>query len=97
MSDYRLTPRALEDLDAIARYTIERWGRDQARTYLNALTGRMSWLANGPELGRRRDDVSPGYRCFREGQHLIFYVEADFEIRIIGVPHVSMDITAHLK
>lgn len=97
MSNYRLTPRALEDLDAIARYTIERWGPDQARTYLDALTERMSWLAKGPGLGQRRDDVAPGYRCFREGQHLVFYVGAENGIQIIGVPHISMDITAHLK
>ena len=96
MADYRLTPCALADLDAIADYTLNRWGRAQAATYLTALTDRMAWLAASPDLGHRRDDVAPGYRCFREGQHLVFYVLSDGGISVIGVPHSSMDVGAHL-
>ena len=96
MADYRLTPRALADLDAIAEYTLARWGRTQAESYLTALTDRMAWLAASPELGQQRDDIAPGYRCFREGQHLVFYLVSDGFISIIGVPHNSMDVGAHL-
>ena len=95
MADFRLTPRALADLDAIAEYTLGRWGRKQAEIYLGALVDRMKRLAGSPELGRNRDDIAPGYRCFPEGRHLIFYVVADGRISVIGVPHQSMDVDSH--
>lgn len=96
LGEYRLTPRALADLDAIAEYTLDRWGRAQAETYLTALTARMAWLAESPGRGQRRDDIAPGYRCFREGRHLVFYVVTGAEVSIIGVPHTAMDPVTHL-
>lgn len=97
LGSYRLTPRALADLDAIAEYSLDRWGRVRTRKYLKALTDRMAWLAASPELGKRRDDVATGYMCFPEGSHLIFYVEIGGSISIIGVPHNSMDVGSHLR
>jgi len=43
----RLTPRALEDLGAIADYTIENWGLAQMVEYLHTLNNRFDWLAAG--------------------------------------------------
>lgn len=97
MADYLLTLRALKDLDAIADYSLERWGRDKTHDYLTALTDRMQWLADDPGRGHPRDGIDAGYRCFGEGQHLIFYVNLDIKISIIGVPHGSMDIETHLR
>jgi toxin ParE1/3/4 len=89
---WRLTPRALEDLDAIAAYTIEKWGVDQLETYLGALTNRFARLAENPLLGRDRSDIHPGYRSVPEGSHIVFYVvDGDF-INIIGIPHKSTDV-----
>lgn len=91
---YRLTPRALADLDAIASYTLERWGEAQAETYLRALSNRLQWLAENPELGKPRDDIAKGYRCYPQGRHLIFYIFDAAAVDIIGLPHKSMDIDA---
>lgn len=96
MADYRLTPRALADLDAIADYSLDRWGREQTERYLSNLTKRMEKLAETPSMGRDRSEVAPGYRSFPEGRHMIFYVEVEAGISVIGVPHASMDIRAHL-
>lgn len=96
MADYRLTPRALADLDAIAVYSLGRLRRARTEKYLDALTDRIAWLAASPELGRARDEVAPGYRSFPEGQHLIFYMVFEGHISIIGVPHASMDLSTHL-
>lgn len=89
---FRLTLRALDDLRAIGRYTLELWGREQRNRYLEAIDTRFYWLADNPELGRKRYDIAPGYRCFAQGQHLIFYKVRDGGIDIIGIPHQSMDI-----
>lgn len=94
MADYRLTPRALADLDAIADYSLARWGRDQTERYLSNLTKRMEMLAETPSMGRDRSEVAPGYRSFPEGRHIVFYVEVETGIAVIGVPHASMDVQA---
>ena len=96
MADYRLTPRALADLDAIADYSLARWGREQTERYLSNLIKRMEMLAETPTLGRDRSEVAPGYRSFPEGRHIVFYVEVNSGIAVVGVPHASMDIRSHL-
>jgi toxin ParE1/3/4 len=92
VSGYRLTPRALADLDSIADFTLATWGERKLRNYLSDLERRFQWLADNPMLGRARDDIAVGYRCFPQGAHLIFYIAQADEIHIIGVPHASMDI-----
>ena len=72
VAKYRLTPRALSDLDAIADYSLDRWGPTQTEAYLNQIADRFQWLAENPSIGRPRDDVADGYRSFPEGKHVIF-------------------------
>ena len=95
-ASYRLTIRALQDLNAIADYTIERWGADQMERYLKLLDNRFEWLAQNPLAGRERNDVHRGYRSFPEGSHVIFYIFSGDYVDVIGVPHKSMDIGSHL-
>ncbi|WP_299752118.1 type II toxin-antitoxin system RelE/ParE family toxin [uncultured Tateyamaria sp.] len=95
MAEYRLTPRALYDLDAIADYSLDRWGPRQTEDYLRQLADRFQWLAENPSVAHTRDDVADGYRSFPEGKHVIFYlVMSEEEIAAIGVPHSAMDVTA---
>lgn len=89
---YRLTPRALNDLDDIADFTIETWGIDQLEKYLRQLNDRFEWLAENPLLGRIRDDIHPGYRSFPEGSHVVFYIIQGEHVDVIGIPHKSMDV-----
>lgn len=89
---FRLTPRAVADIDAIADYTIETWGRGQLEKYLRSMNTRFDWLADNPFAGRERTDVHPGYRSFPQGNHVIFYIVSGDHIDIIGIPHKSMDI-----
>ncbi len=96
-SRYRVTPRAYRDLLEIARYTAKTWGAQRREIYLAALEHRFAWLAANPKLGRRRDDVAPGYRSSRQGAQVIFYLIRDDAIDIIGVPHAAMDHEAYFE
>ncbi len=89
---FRLTPRALADLEAIADYTIRTWGRDRMENYLQSLNGRFDWLAENPLAGRARNEIHPGYCSYPQGSHVIFYMVSDGNVDIIGIPHKSMDI-----
>ena len=97
MSRYRVTPRALRDLDAIADYSLTTWGDKQTEKYLSDLDQRFRLLAQNPKSGRQRDEVSDGYRSSAYGAHVIFYVLDEVGIAIIGVPHGAMDIDAYFK
>lgn len=92
MPDFRITPRARDDLKNIGRYTLKIWGREQRNTYLRNLDARFLWLAQNPQLGKHRPDIQEGYYCFPQGSHLVFYILRDNGIDIIGVPHQNMDI-----
>lgn len=95
MLGVRVTPRAQIDLKSIGRYTGQRWGRSQRNIYLKALEKRFFWLAENPKLGKHREDVSEGYYCFPQGEHIIFYLIGHEYIDIIGIPHKEMDIAAY--
>ncbi len=97
MRRFRVTPRALKDLDDIADYTISRWGARQAETYLAALDERFAWLAENPGAGMMRAEIGEGYRSYRQGSHQIFYLFENDVVAIIGIPHGAMDIEAYFR
>ena len=96
MTVFRLTPRALQDLRAIGRYTQKTWGKTQRDDYLYALDRRFAWLADHLGRGRRRNDIAEGYLCFPQGEHLIFRLLGEDGIDIIGIPHQSMDMVSYM-
>ncbi|MFP6748678.1 MAG: type II toxin-antitoxin system RelE/ParE family toxin [Alphaproteobacteria bacterium] len=67
---YRVTPRALNDLKNIGRYSFQTWGKAQRDKYLRAIDRRFAWLAENPHLGTHRPDIADGYHCFPQGSHL---------------------------
>ncbi len=89
---YRVTPRALEDLQSIGRYTHDKWGKVQRGIYLRDMDQRFGWLADQPKLGKHRSDVEEGYYSFPQGSHVVFYIIHENFIDIIGIPHKNMDI-----
>jgi toxin ParE1/3/4 len=92
---FRLTPRAVEDLRAIGRYTRQQWGRKQRDDYLNAIDQRFTWLAQNPHRGCLRNDVASDYYSLPQASHIIFYLVRKNGIDIIGILHQSMDIRAY--
>ncbi|PUB82993.1 MAG: plasmid stabilization protein [gamma proteobacterium symbiont of Ctena orbiculata] len=95
MHGFRVTPRALEDLKNIGRYTEQQWGKRQRNTYLRALEKRFTWLVENPQLGKHRTDIAEGYYSFPQGAHVVFYLIRDNSIDIIGIPHKEMDIITY--
>ena len=92
---YSLRQQAQDDLESIWVYSYQEWGTEQADKYIRSLLSRFTWLAENPQLGKQREELKPGYYCFPEGMHLIFYKITLDEIDIIGIPHQSMDFITH--
>ncbi|MDP2713531.1 type II toxin-antitoxin system RelE/ParE family toxin [Rheinheimera sp.] len=95
--NYRVTPRARDDLINIARYTEITWGKQQRNRYLKALEKRFEWLGENPLLGKHRTDIHQGYYSFPQAQHVIFYLPDIDVIDIIGVLYKEMDVISYFQ
>lgn len=82
------------DLEAIAEYTIGRFGIEQAR-HRDELRTCFAQLADNPRLGRRTEQLSTGLRRYEHRSHVIFYQRTGDQILIVRVLHYRMDVTRH--
>ena len=97
MAEYRLRPKARSDIDAIWDFTVQTWGVQQARYYVNSLRDICTELAGNPELGKCRDELYKGLRVYPSGKHLVFYLIIENGIDVVRILHGSMDVQRHLK
>jgi len=92
-----LTEDAEGDLDHITDYTIDRWGKVQARKYIRGLVVRMEQLAARPLIGRERKDLREGLRSFSFESHIIYYRPIEVGIRVLRVLHQSQEPHRHIR
>ena len=96
MTEYRFSRRAALDLEAIAEYTIERFGVEQARGYRDDLSACFDRLADNPRLGRPAAELAPGLRRYEHRSHIIFYQQQGTDLLIVRVLHYRMEVTRHI-
>ncbi|MBI2740663.1 MAG: type II toxin-antitoxin system RelE/ParE family toxin [Rhodospirillales bacterium] len=89
-------PKAQADIVDIAAYTLENWGERRMTRYVDSLHARFVVLARQPEIGRRRDDIGPGYRSIVHGSHIVFYRLTRRELVIVRVLHGRMSSERHI-
>lgn len=92
MTNYRVTPRARDDLKNIGRYTEQKWGKLQRNKYLKQLESRFEWLAENPMLDKSRTDIEEGFYSYPQAEHIVFYRYRLEVIEIIGMLHQEMDV-----
>lgn len=104
----RLTAAAEADFRDILRWTAQRFGQAQARSYARTLSAAIEALAEGPSVvgARRRDDLSEDLftlhvaRGKRKGRHLVmFRIGRDRNrdvIEVLRVVHDSQDLPRHV-
>lgn len=88
----RLSREAAHDIDEIARYTEQRWGKAARQRYLGQIKERLKALLENPELGPVREDIRPGTRSLTVGRHIVFYRLASDAVEIIRILHHAMDV-----
>lgn len=97
MAAFRFSRKAESDLLDIARYTLDRWGEDQAIRYLNNLEACCEQLARNPDLGRTCDDILPGLRRMEHGRNVLFYrQEKSGRVLISRILHQRMLPKRHM-
>ncbi len=93
MASYRLSRKAAADLEAIATYTIEQFGIDQARRYRDSLGSRFEQLVESPKLGRRAEQLARGLRRLDHESHIVFYTVENDDVLIVRILHSHMDVS----
>lgn len=84
MARYRVSRRALRDLDEIW-YFIAKDSETAATRQMERLYSVFRALATQPRMGRARPEVAPRMRSFSAGEQVVFYQIADPGVRIVRV------------
>ncbi|MDB5429494.1 MAG: plasmid stabilization protein ParE [Caulobacter sp.] len=96
MARHGLSPRAREDLKAIWRYSRNRWGLDQADSYVRAIDVALDALAQGRRSGLACNDIRPSYLKLSVRSHVIFYRISGDDIDVSRILDQRMDFARHL-
>lgn len=84
---YRLTPRAIADLEEIWRYTAETWSIEMADQRIDDLVHVFDLIDRMPTLAPERREFDPPVRIHLHASHLIVYrLTADHVVilRLLG-------------
>jgi len=87
MTEYRVSKRAIANLNNIYLYGIEQFGRPQALAYQVELEDCFAMLARHPRIGRTSPTIRPGMRRHEHGSHVILYREEKDGVLIVAVLH----------
>ena len=96
MPEYRLTPAAERDLEAIWTYTVSKWGVEQANRYIDIMTAAFAELAQAPKTASLCDHIRQGYRRRRVERHMIYFRITSYGIAIVRILYDQMDAPRHL-
>ncbi|MFK7799413.1 MAG: type II toxin-antitoxin system RelE/ParE family toxin [Aureispira sp.] len=93
MAKYRLTQKAVEDLNGIWEYTFDNWSEVQADKYYNLLIDSFQNIANNPNLGKHYDKISFELFGLKINRHIVFYrISIGQAVEIIRILHERMDL-----
>lgn len=93
MAEYKLTNKAVEDLNNIWEYTIEKWSEEQADRYYNLLVNSFQEIADNPDLGKNYQGIKKELFGLKTNGHIIFYRKSDDKpLEITRILHGRMDL-----
>ncbi|MCJ8268955.1 MAG: type II toxin-antitoxin system RelE/ParE family toxin [Psychrosphaera sp.] len=97
MAHYELTKDAQRDLQQIARYTLNKWGKAQLQKYRSGLKRTLKLIAQNEVVPRLFSKRFPQLLVTKYQNHFIFYLtEKNTKPVIIGVIHEERDIVNRL-
>ncbi|MBU0499372.1 MAG: type II toxin-antitoxin system RelE/ParE family toxin [Gammaproteobacteria bacterium] len=96
MTEYRLSPAAERDLEAIFIFTAKRWGIEQANRYTDFLIAAFVRLSQSPMRATVCDNIRPGYRRLGVERHVIYFRITSYGIAVVRILHDRMDAQRHL-
>jgi len=96
-SNYKTSKLAEEDLLAIFLYGIDNYGVKKAQQYSAEIDRAFNLLTDYPDMGKTREELSPGALSFSVGSHVIFYRKITEQIEIARILHRRMDYEQYFR
>ena len=94
---YRISEKAIEDINSIWLYTLENWSFEQAYKYYRFIYQVINSIPNNFEKGKDIANIKFGHRQIKVKSHYIIYKKAeDGIVEIIRVLHEKMDVLNRL-
>jgi len=90
MNRYRVSASANGDLEDIWTYIAEK-NPEAADHLIRAIVKKFHSLAEMPDLGRARLELSPGLRSVPVGNYIVFYRNLNDGVEIVRVLHGARD------
>ncbi len=98
INKYRISEKAISDLEKIWLYTLNKWSRKQSDRYHNLIIDEIEYIVDNFDLCSSIDYIRVGYRVSKVKSNLIFFKNAEDKIiEIIRILHQNMDIENRLK
>lgn len=98
MANYKLTNKAVEDLEIIWDYTFQKWSEQQADIYYALLINACKSIGENPDLGKNYEGVKSELYGLKTNRHIIFYRKfSDNPIEITRILHERMDLKNRLN
>ncbi len=95
---YRISNKAIEDLEGIWVYTYKNWSVEQADRYYKLIIDEIEFVAKNFYSGKSMAHIKKGYRASLVKSHMIFYrIVNEDHIEIIRILHQMMDVESNLK
>lgn len=79
-SKYRISQQAIEDVDKIWVYTLNKWSKEQADRYYNLIIGEIEFIAANFTTGKSVEQTRKNYRVTQIKTHLFFIEELIMEL-----------------
>jgi toxin ParE1/3/4 len=95
----KFSKKASTDIEAIWKFTFERWSKEQADRYVNLLFDEIDYISKQPFSGVDIGATRQNYRQSKVKSHMIFYKiqPNEHKITIIRVLHEVMDLNGKLR
>ena len=85
---YRISQQAIEDLNKIWIYTLNKWSKEQADRYYDLIIAEIEFIAVNYLAGKSAEQTRKNYRVTKIKSHLIFYRKIENEIvEIVRILH----------
>ena len=98
MAKYRITNKAVKDLEDIWNHTVETWSVRQDDLYYKMLISFCKQIANNPACGKSYNEIAEDLYGFIANKHIIFYrVVSRSEIEIVRILHGKMDLKNRIR
>jgi len=95
---YRISKKAIKDLNDIWIYTNSKWSLEQADRYYNLLINEFEYISNNFMTGKSMEHIKTGYRASIVKSYIVIYRKTENDIaEIIRILHQSMDIENRIK